>query len=80
MPSMPAACFAQLEHNFGTIGVEYARMLLAQEHREINVMVGETINRFSQKVQGTGDESYWWGICGVLIAGATLANRLGAES
>lgn len=70
--------FAQLEHNFGNIGVEYARML-AQEHREINVMVGETINRFSQKVQGTGDESYWWGICGVLIAGATLANRLGAD-
>ena len=42
-------------------------------------MVGETINRFSQKVQGAGDESYWWGICGVLIAGATLANRLGAD-
>ena len=70
--------FQQLEHNFGGIGTEYAK-ILASEHREINLMVGETINRFSQKVQGTGDESYWWGICGVLIAGATLANRLGAE-
>ena len=70
--------FQQLEHNFGCIGVEYAK-LLASEHRDINVLVGETTNRFSQKVQGTGDESYWWGICGVLIAGATLANQLGAD-
>jgi hypothetical protein len=70
--------FAQLEHNFGTIGVEYAR-ILAREHRQINLLVGETTNHFSQRVQGTGDESYWWGICGVLIVGATLANRLGAE-
>jgi hypothetical protein len=70
--------FAQLEHNFGTIGVEYAK-LLAREHKEINTLVGDTINRFSQRVQGTGDESYWWGICGVLIVGAMLGNRLGAE-
>ena len=70
--------FAQLEHNFGCIGADYAK-LLATEHRDINVMVGDTINRFSQRVQGTGDESYWWGVCGVLIAGATMANRLGAE-
>jgi hypothetical protein len=70
--------FQDLEHNFGNIGVEYAKML-ASEHKEISVLVGETINRFSQRVQGIGDESYWWGICGVLIAGATLANRLGAE-
>lgn len=70
--------FQQLERNFGTVGVEYAK-LLAREHREINLMVADTINHFSQRVQGTGDESYWWGICGVLIVGATLANRLGAE-
>ena len=70
--------FAELEHNFGCIGVEYAKML-AGEHREISLLVTNTINRFSQKVLGTGDESYWLGVCGVLIAGATLANRLGAE-
>ena len=77
--AVDASCaFAELEHNFGCIGAEYAK-LLAKKHREIGALVVETINRFSQNVQGTSDESYWWGICGVLIAGATLANRLGAE-
>ena len=70
--------FAELEHNYGGIGLEYARML-AREHREIKSQVAGAINEFTEKVAGTGDESFWLGSCGVLLAGAELANRLGAE-
>ena len=47
--------FSQLEHNYGMIGVEYARML-ATEHRTIDVMVSNTIKKFAASVDGTGDE------------------------
>jgi hypothetical protein len=70
--------FAQLEHNFGVVGVEYAKML-AREHKELKILVSNTIKRFTALVQGTGDESFWWGICGVLLVGAAAACRLGAE-
>jgi hypothetical protein len=70
--------FAELEHNYGGIGLEYARML-AQEHKKIKTLVSGIINKFTEEVAGAGDESFWLGSCGVLLAGATLANRLGAE-
>lgn len=70
--------FAALEQNYGMIGKEYARML-AREHNEIQRMVAEISRGFCASVDGTIDEAYWWGTCGVLLAGATLAQRLGAE-
>jgi hypothetical protein len=70
--------FAKLEHNYGCVGVEYAKML-AKEHKEIQILTNDITNRFSEKVGGTVEENYWWGMCGVLLTGATLANRLGAE-
>jgi Domain of unknown function (DUF927) len=70
--------FAQLEHNYGVIGAEYAA-LLAREHTEVDALMAETVRRFSKTVSAVGDESFWLGICSTLIAGATLANRLGAE-
>jgi hypothetical protein len=70
--------FGALEQNYGTIGAEYARML-ANEHVEIDLMVAEVIKDFCASVAGNGDEAYWWGTCGVLLAGARLARRLGAD-
>lgn len=70
--------FAELEHHYGMIGAEYAR-LLATKHNEIDVLVSDTIRDFSKRVGGLGDESYWWGMCGTLLVGAALANKLGAE-
>jgi hypothetical protein len=70
--------FGALEQNYGVIGAEYARML-ANEHVEIDLMVAYTNKAFCEKVGGSSDESYWWGTCGVLLAGAKLANRLGAN-
>ena len=70
--------FGALEHNFGRIGAEYAR-ILATEHKEIELMLDEITKDFMQEVNGTGDENFWWGICGCLLTGAALARRLGAE-
>jgi len=70
--------FGALEQNYGVIGAEYARML-ANEHVAIDLMVADTIKAFCASVDGNGDEAYWWGTCGVLLAGAMLARRLGAE-
>jgi len=70
--------FAKLEHNYGVIGAEYARML-ATEHTEIEALVINLIQRFGKRVRGTPDEYYWWGTAGALLAGAALATRLGVE-
>ena len=70
--------FGALEQNYGVIGAEYARML-ANEHKEIDLMVADILKDFCAAVGGTGDEAYWWGTCGALLAGARLACRLGAE-
>jgi hypothetical protein len=70
--------FGALEQNYGVIGAEYARML-ASEHVAIDLLVADTCKTFREKVVGTSDENYWWGSCGVILAGAKLANRLGAN-
>ena len=70
--------FGELVHNYGVIGAEYAK-ILAKEHREIGVLVTDAIKRFRIRVEGEGDESYWYSTCGVLLAGAALAQRLGVN-
>jgi hypothetical protein len=70
--------YAELEHNYGWVGYGYAQ-ILAAEHAQIEAMVGETIKRFKDKVKGTPEETYWWGIAGVLVVGANMAVRMGVE-
>lgn len=70
--------FAQLEHNYGVIGAEYAAFL-GRRHAQISELVQKVIDRFTAKVNGSGDESFWTGLCGVLIAGAMLSRQFGAE-
>jgi Domain of unknown function (DUF927) len=70
--------FAELEHNFGVVGFEYAK-ILATEHAEIAELVKRISDQFTEKVQGESDETFWIGLCGTLLAGAELACRLGAE-
>ena len=70
--------FAELEHNYGVVGAEYAK-LLATEHPQIKALVISTMNAFTEAVNGSSEETFWWGICGVILTGAALGNRLGAE-
>jgi hypothetical protein len=68
--------FGELQHNYGVIGAEYAQ-LLARNHNKIDTLVASITRKFKAAVDGTGDESYWWGLCGVLLTGAALARQLG---
>jgi hypothetical protein len=70
--------FAMLEHNYGVIGMEYAA-ILGREHHAIGKLVDATMDRFNTRVKAAGDEQFWVGLCSVLIAGATLARRLGVD-
>jgi len=70
--------FAELEHHYGVIGREYAAFL-GQRHRDVAALVKWVIDRFTAKVEATMDESYWVGLCGVLIAGAKLSQQFGCE-
>jgi hypothetical protein len=70
--------FAELEHNYGRIGEAYVKILVA-EHEKIDALVDETVKRFRDRVDGTPKENYWWGVAGVLIAGAHMAKRMGVE-
>jgi len=70
--------YAKLEHNYGAVGYGYAQ-ILAIEYVQIEAMVDEKIKRFQARVKGTAEETYWWGIAGVLVAGAVMAQRMGVE-
>jgi hypothetical protein len=70
--------FATLEHNYGIVGQEYARLLTA-EHNQIDDLLSRVTRTFKEGVRGSTDENFWWSLCGVLLVGASLANRLGAE-
>ena len=77
-PLMASQAFSNLERNYGVIGSDYAQ-LLARNHVMIGELVTDITNAFREKVNGTIEESYWWGCCGLLLSGAMLANKLGVE-
>jgi len=70
--------FGALEYNFGHVGMQYAK-LIATKHEEIKAFVEKVTKEFKSKVDGKADEAYWWGIAALLLSGAFLARRLGAE-
>jgi len=70
--------FASLEHHYGHVGQQYAK-LLACEHEYVSGLVTEVINRFSAKVGANSDEAFWVGLCGVLLVGAMLSRTFGAD-
>ncbi|HEX6825410.1 MAG TPA: DUF927 domain-containing protein [Nitrospiraceae bacterium] len=70
--------FAELEHNYGVIGREYIK-LITTEHEKVSKLLNDVTRSFKESVNGTSDESFWWNTCGMLLTGAALANRLGAE-
>lgn len=77
-PIEASQAFAELEYNYGCMGAEYVPML-ARDHKEIAKLVNNITEGFRQTVEGTSDESYWWGLCGILLAGAVLAGRLDVD-
>lgn len=76
--SMDATRITQeMEHNFGVIGLEYAQML-GRNPDEIDAFTQKILRDFSTEVDAKSPERYWVAVCATLLAGAELANRLGA--
>ena len=68
----------ELEHNYGQVGLKYAR-LLANSPDASDELTKGICNRFAASVQATKEERYWVAVCGTLLAGAGYANLFGAQ-
>lgn len=68
----------ELEHNYGLLGQEYAKML-GNDPDGIDKFATDIVDSFSREVKEQTGERYWVSICGTLLAGAELANRLGCN-
>lgn len=72
-----ARIITELGTNYGQIGDRYARML-GRNVSMVDRFVCKVINDFDATVKGNQDERYWLAACGTLLAGAELANQIGA--
>ncbi len=67
-----------LEYNYGMVGAEYAKML-GSNPAEIDRITKKMCDDFEAETKSEQPERYWPATCGILLAGATFANQLGAE-
>lgn len=68
----------ELEGNFGVMGLKYAKML-GSDPKGIDDFTKNICDKFREEVKATPSERYWTATCGTLIAGAELANLVGAK-
>jgi Domain of unknown function (DUF927) len=73
-----AQIVSSLDHNYGIMGVRYAR-LLASDPAWVKEKVNETIKSFGIEVQEREDERFWLSMCAGILAGAELARLLGVN-
>ena len=67
----------ELEANYGVIGMAYAKMLSGAP-MDIDEYTKSVCEDFAKKVSPTKAERFWIATCGTLLAGANLANQIGA--
>jgi hypothetical protein len=67
----------ELEANYGVMGMKYAK-LLSGAPEAIDSMTKEICENFATEVKQTQKERFWTATCGTILAGAKLANALGA--
>lgn len=65
----------ELEHNYGHMGVDYAK-LLASDPDAVDKLVKDVYDDFNSRIVARIDERRWIGACSAIIAGAILANQL----
>ena len=68
----------ELEHNYGVMGQAYSAVLGKTPH-DIDEFTRATVAAFGKEVGEQQPERFWTATCGTLLAGAQLANQLGAE-
>lgn len=64
-----------LRHNFGNVGLEYAK-LLATQHVQIQKIVNTNLADLEKKLSPNKEDRMWLGLTAALITGAQLANQL----
>jgi hypothetical protein len=67
----------ELENNYGIMGMKYAKML-GSDPEAIDKFTKDVCDTFRNEVKAEPAERYWTATCGTLIAGAKLANLIGA--
>lgn len=67
----------ELEHNYGVMGMKYATVL-GRTPNDIDEYTRAITAEFGKMVGEQQPERFWTATCGTLIAGAELANSLGA--
>jgi hypothetical protein len=73
--SIPDQALAKLQHNYGNVGFEYAKML-ALNHVAIQAKLNQTLAHLSNKLQRDKEDRMWLALCAALLTGAELANTL----
>jgi uncharacterized protein DUF927 len=68
----------RLQHNYGCVGYEYAK-LLGHHPERIEKLTVQLVHEMTALVQPADKERFWATAIGVLLAGAHMANILGAE-
>ncbi len=74
-PSTAGQALLELHHNYGNVGLEYAKML-GRNHVAIQAQMNRTLHDLETKLQPTEEDRFWIGIVAALLVGAELANRL----
>lgn len=64
-----------LEHNYGVMGLKYAKML-ASDPVAIDGYVMQVVDSFARELGMVPEERFWAAGAGVILAGAGLANEL----
>jgi hypothetical protein len=68
---------SELGTNYGNMGRRYAH-LLGMNPGAIDAWTCKICANFALSVRATNEERYWSALCGTLLAGGELANKLGA--
>ena len=69
---------SELRENFGRVGEKYS-IILGLSAKDLRTMVASYSEKFSVLVSAQPSERFWVAICGVLITGSVLANKIGAS-
>jgi hypothetical protein len=72
-----ARLIGSLNDNYGRMGEKYAE-LISTRVDEVDKITYDICEQFNKDVQATSEERFHSAICGTMVAGAALANSLGA--
>lgn len=74
-PSTASQALLELSHNYGNVGLEYAK-LLGQQHATIQQRLNDMLHDLEKTLQPNEEDRFWIGTIAALVVGAELANKL----